>query len=188
MSDALGIAHDPGGKIRLKLIKGMQGDANFSPCGRYRLWLARWWPKSDPALALWIGMNPSTADGDVDDPTIRRELLFTQRLGLGPYVKFNVMDYRATSPKALRAPGVEPCSPNNLPAILAKTHTAAKIIMAYGALPKQLQHHADAVVTALREQGHTLWCLGFTREGHPRHPLYVRGDAPLVEFAPEKAG
>lgn len=176
------ISHDPGGKVRFALPLNVAGDAAFSPCGRYRHVLYRTWgPGAE--RALWIGMNPSTADGSVDDPTCRREVIYTRdRLGLGGYTKCNVMDYRSTSPKGLLASGVVPQSDKNLPAILAHAQRAARVIAAWGALPKVLRPYAERVERELCAAGIELWCLGFTKDGSPRHPLYVRSDTELAPY------
>lgn len=169
--------HDPGGKARFALQPGVHGSAEFSECGKYRYWLARDWGWQAPRplalvpFALWIGMNPSTAESDVDDPTIRREMMFTRVMGLDAYVKMNVMDYRATNPKALLAPSVAPCSDENLWAIKIAAEGAARIIVAWGALPKRLQCYADRVQALLPRQ--RLECMGVTASGAPRHPLYL---------------
>lgn len=173
--------HDAGGKSRLALLPGVIGDAEFSECGRYRLWLSRDWFASDPnitgpaAYALWIGMNPSVAEGNVDDPTIRREVAFTKAMGLTTYIKCNIMDYRATSPKALLA--VTPRSDRNLDCILKHAEYAERVILAYGTLPKKLRRYADDVLRALR--GTPLYCMGKTADGSPRHPLYLPNTAQL---------
>src|SRR6266478_5501471 len=94
------IEFDPGGRRTFPMPAGIRGGAHISECQRYRLSLWREWGEDDgPPPALWIGMNPSTATGDLDDPTIRREFGFTRRIGLRRYVKTNVMDYRASFPK-----------------------------------------------------------------------------------------
>src|ERR1700752_2626814 len=96
------MAHDPGGRRSFPVPSDIRAGALFSDCGQYRLLLWReWGDEKDPPAALWIGMNPSTSTAQPDDPTIIRELVFTQRLGLRRYVKTNVMDYRSTNPKAL---------------------------------------------------------------------------------------
>jgi hypothetical protein len=177
--------HDPGGKTRLPLLPGVDGRAEFSPCGRYRYWLARDWgfrryTDGREPYALWIGMNPSTAEADVDDPTIRREMAFTKAMGLDFYLKVNVMDYRATDPKALLAPGIVPCSDENLNCITGVAPGAARIVLAWGALPKRLQCYADRVLVALRDK--PLFCMGKTASGNPRHPLYLRGDTAPMPF------
>lgn len=171
--------HDAG-KSRLPMIEGVDGKAEFSECGRYRLWLSRDWSwrrLSDgrSQFALWIGMNPSVAGADVDDPTTRREMAFTRVMGLDTYVKCNVMDYRATDPKALLS--VAPRSDQNIECIvnMASSRRCASIIAAWGALPKPLRRYADDVVAALR--GRQLHCFGKTASGAPRHPLYLPGTA-----------
>ena len=127
-------------------------------------------------------MNPSTATGELDDPTIIREVGFTRRFGLRRYVKTNVMDYRSTDPRALTRPGVHPCSPNNLATIRRAAETAKIIILAQGKIPKPLTRYADEVVIALRRDGHDLWAVGLNNNGSPKHPLYVRADAPLIRL------
>jgi hypothetical protein len=112
--------HDPGGKVRLPLLPGVDGKAGFSEDGVYRHWLSRNWgfrrhTDGREPFILWVGTNPSTAEGNVDDPTIRKEMIFTRRLMFDCYVKVNIMDYRATSPKTLR--NVEACSVKNLETI-----------------------------------------------------------------------
>jgi hypothetical protein len=171
-----GPRHDPGGKVRLKLQPGVRGDAEYSECGRYRHWLVRSWGEPDAPFILWVGMNPSTAEADVDDPTIRRELNFSRELGFTRYVKVNVMDYRATSPKILLT--VEPRSAINLPFILKVAGEASRVVAAWGALPKRLRHYADEVMEGLRDR--EVYCMGWTAGGDPRHPLYLPKTAECV--------
>ncbi|MFT4795519.1 MAG: hypothetical protein ACJAVR_001094 [Paracoccaceae bacterium] len=173
--------HDPGGKVRLKLAEGVSGSAMFSPCGRYRPLLTRDLAGGDGAI-LWIGMNPSTAAADVDDPTVRRETDFSRRWGFQRFVKANVMDFRATQPKDLLAEGVIPRSDDNLRIIRAEAAKAARIMLAFGALHPRLAHFGTEVVAALRGDGHDLLCLGLTKAGSPRHPLYLRKDSAPFEY------
>lgn len=171
------MTHDPGGKVRLPLQSGVRGAAEFSPCGRYRYWLSRWWEPTGRA-ALWIGMNPSTAEADVDDPTIRKEMHFTRALGLAGYIKCNVMDYRATKPKdLLTLEGVNAASPQNLQTIISQARHASMVFAAWGALLRPLRRYADEVAFELRPIVGDLWCMGVTADGSPRHPLYLRNDA-----------
>lgn len=130
---------------------------------------------------LFIGMNPSTATAEVNDPTITREIGFTRRFGYNAYAKCNVMDYRATDPKQLLTVE-EPRSEYNLPAIMTYAESAEIIILAYGALHKSLQKYADETVSGLRAAGHELYCLGLTKSGQPRHPLYLRSDSKLEKY------
>ena len=172
------VAHDPGGKVRLRLQPGVRGDALFSSCGRYRHWLSRKWGEEDAPYALWIGMNPSTAEADIDDPTICREVGHTRRMGLTSYYKCNVMDYRATAPRSLLMPGVEPRSPHNLAHIVMLACAAERVILAYGVLHRRLRHYTDEMISSLGSM--PLWCMGMTADGSPRHPLYLRGDTELL--------
>lgn len=175
--------HDAGGKVKLALQPGVIGSARFSDCGRYRYWLMRDWGwrargvinDGSGGYVLWVGMNPSTAEGDVDDPTIRKEMHFTRAMGLDSYVKANVMDYRATNPKALLASGVMPCSDRNAATIEGLALGAVRIVVAWGALPKLLQRYADRIVTILPRD--RLECMGTTKDGAPRHPLYLPNTA-----------
>jgi hypothetical protein len=174
--------HDPKGKVHLKLAEDVSGGALFSPCGRYRPMLTRELAGGDGAI-LWIGMNPSTAAADVDDPTVRRETDFSRRWGFARFVKTNVMDFRATHPKDLLADDVIPCSEANLRIIRDEAAKAARIMLAFGALHPRVAHHGTAVVAALRADGHDLFCLGLTKAGAPRHPLYMRKECEPLVFA-----
>jgi hypothetical protein len=173
--------HDPGGKRLFPLKTGVRGGAVISPCGRYRTLLWREWGEPDsPVSAVWVGLNPSTATGNVDDPTIRREIDFTYRLGFRRYVKVNTMDYRSTDPKALRRAGVLPCSSGNLATIRREAAKAGIIVLSCGKLVRHLHPYLESVVDALREDGHPLWALGLNRDGSPKHSLYVPASAVLI--------
>lgn len=179
--------HDPGGKVRIALPEGVIGEAIFhGPNDCYRSWLSREWIRHDldilPGFILFIGMNPSTADAGVNDSTINRETFFTKRLQYRRFVKCNVMDYRATKPSMLRKSDVIPCSEVNLSIIEQFASQADKIICAWGVQHPSLQQYADRTEKLLRTQGRQLWCFGLTAAGAPRHPLYLRGDTPLIPF------
>lgn len=177
--------HDPGGKVRVALPGDVIGRAQFwGPNDCYRLWLSRDW--SDDSLdqrgVLFIGMNPSTADASVNDPTIGRETFFARREGFKRFAKCNVMDYRATAPKDLRAPGVVPCSDMNLPVIREYAAKASMTVCCWGSLHPVLRRFGDDVETMLRSDGRELLCFGTNADGGPKHPLYLRGDTPLIPF------
>ncbi|MFK4809138.1 DUF1643 domain-containing protein [Devosia sp. ZW T5_3] len=181
MSDGAG--HDPGGKVRLPLMAGVKGDATFSADGRYRQLMRRWTGETFPKrYILFIGMNPSTADATVNDPTCAREWTFAQREGYSAMAKANVGDYRATDPKMLLAPGVVAVSDANLPAIRAAAAEADFVVLCHGKLNKALAPAGKAIVEALKADGTELWCFGTNADGSPKHPLYLRLDTPLVRF------
>lgn len=188
------LKHDPGGKVRTKIADGMFGWAEFSDCGRYRHVLGRYWG-SDPGqsmgdgvvdlltcpYALWIGMNPSTATAEVNDPTITREIGHTKRMGLHCMFKANVMDYRATDPKDLYPLGRDARSEKNLSTILDLAVDAQFVIAAWGALDPRLRWAARDVEDMLKQKV-PMWCVGKTKYGFPRHPLYVRKYADLEPY------
>jgi hypothetical protein len=176
-------AHDPGGKVRMALMPGVKGDAQFSECGRYRQLMRRWEGESFPErYILFVGMNPSTADAAVNDPTCAREWSFAKREGFSGMVKANVGDYRATLPKMLLEPGVVAVSPANIPTIRAAARGAAKVVLCHGKLNKALAPAGRELVAALRADGVDLWCFGTNADGSPKHPLYLRADTALVRF------
>ncbi|MBD2746139.1 DUF1643 domain-containing protein [Microvirga sp. BT688] len=178
--------HDAGGKSRLRLKPDVVADAVFYDNRRYRTILTRRWTEDrDAPFVLWIGMNPSVASFDVDDPTCAREQEFTRRWGYASYVKCNIMDACFTEQKRLRDPDVIPCSEHNLPAIRDQASRAAMIVLGFGAVHPSLQHYADAVCQALVEDGRRLWCLKLTKNGNAGHPLYIAGDTKPVPYAPK---
>ena len=78
----------------------MRGQAGFSRCRRYRYWLRRDWDRALPQCAF-IGLNPSTADAQTDDPTLRRCMGFARQWGYGSLLLVNLFGFRATDPAAL---------------------------------------------------------------------------------------
>lgn len=114
-------------------------------------------------------LNPSTADEWVDDPTTRRAVDFARAFGCGNYVAVNLFALRSTDPAALKAAD-DPIGPRNDEYILAAAAWADEIIIAWGAGGSYLQRD-KAVLELLNDR--PLWCLGRTKFGHPRFPLYL---------------
>lgn len=176
--------HDPGGRVRIALPAGIMGDATFSgERDEYRPTLRRWVGSAFPARhALFIGMNPSTASADHNDPTITREWGFTVREGLVGYVKCNIADYRATEPRKLLAPGLRLRSGQNRQTVLDCAKTAALVICCWGAVNRALAPIAEETLFDLHAAGIDCFCFGLTASGMPKHPLYLAKDTPLVPF------
>lgn len=147
----------------------MPGGASFSACGAYRYVLWRTW--GDGAPLNVIGLNPSTADATRDDPTIRRCTDFARRWGLGGVVVTNLFGLRSTQPRGLYEHR-EPVGGENDAAILAQAQAAGMVLAAWGT-HGALHGRGAAVAALLRERSVPLLAFSPTRDGHPRHPLYV---------------
>lgn len=176
--------HDPGGRVRLRLPDGVTGGAAFSECGRYRQALTRDWTPlgAAPRAVLFVGMNPSVASAEYSDPTCHRELVFARDWGFTRYLKGNVLDWRATSPKDIPADADLACSPHNIPALVDMAREAEIAVMAYGRLHPRFRPVVDAVVAAVAGTGKPLKCLGLNQDGSAKHPLYLRKDTALMDF------
>jgi hypothetical protein len=122
------------------------------------------------------------ADAAVSDPTCARELGFSRDWGFTRYLKGNMLDWRATSPTDVPKDVSLARSPENLPAILAMAAEAEIIVLAYGSLHKRFASVVGETVEALRSPRKPLMCFARNADGSPRHPLYLRKDARLIEF------
>jgi hypothetical protein len=153
--------------------------ALISPDELYRYWLSRLWDAKLPALVV-AGLNPSTADGKKDDPTIRKCIGFAQRWGYGSLLMVNLFAYRATDPKAMMRVA-EPVGPDN-DQWLTSSVGGRTVLCAWGKNGAHL-NRAAAVYKLIAPVAGALYCLGTTNEGQPRHPLYVpysRAPEPFV--------
>jgi hypothetical protein len=159
--------------------------AHLSDCGTYRYQLKRFWGNPyHGALLPFVMLNPSTADAEIDDPTIRRCMGFARREGAAGIVVANLFAYRSTSPSALKECS-DPFGPGNRQNLEEVARFAfvgkSPVVCAWGAGGSI--HGGDrSGIEILQQAGARLVCLGKTKDGHPRHPLYVRTDQPLVAF------
>lgn len=157
--------------------------AEISPCGTWRYALGRRW--SGGPVMCWIMLNPSAADAGTDDATIRRVTGFAKRAGGGGICVLNLYALRSPEPAVLRG-HPDPVGPDNDRWIAGAARGVADMVanvpvaVAWGASPLAAAR-VPAVLALLG--GLPLACLGTTRKGQPRHPLYVRADAPLVPWA-----
>jgi hypothetical protein len=150
--------------------------AVFSECRNYRYTLWRVWDEEIRPLNV-IGLNPSTADENVDDPTIRRCIGFARDWGFGGLVMTNLFALRSTDPKILSRVDDPVGARNDHHLMLAAT--AGAPLAAWGAHP--MAH--ERAVSVMESLSHLdVECLGLTKNGAPRHPLYVPKIAPRVRF------
>ena len=158
--------------------------ATISDCGAFRYTLHR----RIPSMLRWVRpclfimLNPSKADAQDDDPTIRRCIAFAQREQCTELAVVNLYGLRATKPRMLGLSD-DPIGPDNDLYICREVYRCRSIsgiiIAAWGAHPM-----APKRATAVAEMVGSMLCLGTTASGQPRHPLFVRGDAPLVPWSP----
>lgn len=176
--------HDPGGKVKLALPDGVTGGARFSACGRYRQSLLRDWtlPGQTSRTILFIGQNPSVADVEISDPTCHKELMFARKWGFTRYLKGNMLDWRATSPKDVPKDLALACSPENLPVLSEMAGESETIVLAYGKLHQRFAPIVEEIITAMRATNKPLLCLGLNLDGSAKHPLYLRNDTEPMEF------
>ena len=152
------------------LFGAVKSSAGFSDCRRYRYWLSRWWDERREPLVV-IGLNPSTADETADDPTIRRCIGYAKAWGHGGLVMLNLFAFRATDPRDMRA-ATDPVGPANDVTLTTQTE-GRRVLCAWGAHGGHL-NRARRVAHLLA--GRDLVCLGRTKDGYPKHPLYLRAD------------
>lgn len=160
----------------------VESTAELSACRRYRYELARTFAEG-PAVAF-IGLNPSTADEHADDPTIRRCVGFARRWGYGRLLMLNLYALRSTDPHGLFTADVDARGEReqlpggywrdrNLSAIAAAGHEADLVVCAWGATPGPDPHRIRLVLDQLHIVRARTRALALTRDGHPRHPLYM---------------
>lgn len=171
---------------------GEKGWAEFSPDRSRRHSLVRHF---NPLLVgiwtvTWIGFNPSTADAEKDDPTVRRETDFTKRLfpESTTYIKVNLSNLVSTDPKAIKS--------NNLPLCLdgrasmwAAMSKADVIVGAWGSLASgdRMAHLVDAPIAYATRLLKPIRCLGTNADGSPKHPLYLKKETPLETWFDPRA-
>lgn len=134
--------------------------------------------------ALFVMLNPSTATDEVDDATIRRCINFAKREGCRNLEVCNLSPLRFTERKKLKQFGREPDGVwhENVSTIKYAAQGARMVIAAWG-FDGTLENRAGRLLKALPD---VEWlCLGMTKEGQPRHPLYLKADAPLIPYKPE---
>jgi hypothetical protein len=152
------------------------GDAAFSPCGRYRWWLERRWDGQRPRL-LFIGLNPSRADGQRDDPTLRRLRGFAQAWGFGGLEVLNLFSRISPSPAVLRR-SPEPVGALNdawLIERLASLGPGDAVWLGWGNGGRWRQRDREVLALLQRHvpAETPLLALALTAAHQPRHPLYA---------------
>ncbi|MGA9433534.1 MAG: DUF1643 domain-containing protein [Roseobacter sp.] len=156
--------------IRHHSTDSLSSQAAYSDCGLYRYWLTREWSRTGGTINF-VMLNPSRADQFKNDPTVERCERRARMLGFGGFCVTNIFAWRDTDPKAMRA-AQAPVGPENDRVLLEIAQDARQVIAAWGTHGAH-QGRGPATAALLRENGIAMHHLGLSKEGHPRHPLYV---------------
>ena len=166
--------------------------ATLSPCGQYRYKLSRLWDHFKPWVCF-VGLNPSTADDKVDDPTIRKMIRMTQLWGgYGGIIVVNLFAYRATDPAVIKrvSPTVGIIGPDNDNHIAHAFLQSELTVLCWGAHGDYMDRGKTVIDllhwTAVKnEVPGDLHSFGLTKNYQPKHPLYLKDStAPVMLSVP----
>lgn len=157
----------------------LEREAVISDCGKYRYLLRRTWDHAKPRV-LFAMLNPSTADAEIDDATIRSCVRLSKGLGYGSFEVVNLFGLRATDPVALMHAS-DPIGPGNERAVIAAIMRCDTVICAWGAHPMAARK-STFLLGHIRSRRPAAYCLGKTKAGAPKHPLYIKSGTPLEVF------
>ena len=181
-------AHRP---VDMQIRRG----AHVSRCGGFRWHLERWWtevPRPQRRILPWIMLNPSTADGSLDDPTMQRIIGFAWRWGFDGLLVANLFPFRSPKPSVLqewlRWEDRQDWSARD--ALWANQNQVAELLRPFdaamaawgspaGKLGWTTTLAAESLLDAVndpdaktpRETVLKLFCLGETGSGDPTHPM-----------------
>ena len=156
----------------------MISNAVISADGKYRYTLTREWGQY--RRMLFVMLNPSTVDAEVDDPTIRRCIGFAEREQCDSLEVVNLYAYRATDPNELKQQ-LDPEGPLNGRHVIEAKGRAAIVVAAWGARARlHLNRHYRSLLDSP-------YVFGLTKLGFPLHPLYLKADTPLVRWSEVEA-
>jgi len=139
---------------------------------RYTLW-RRW---GDGRVVQFIGLNPSTADETVDDPTIRRCVTYAKQWGFDALCMTNLFAFRATEPKNMKA-AADPVGPENNKWLVNVSINSGLIVASWGTHGVFMERDQRVHRLILNMK-----CLKLTKDGHPSHPLYLKKDLVPIDY------
>lgn len=157
----------------------LERDAVISDCGKYRYLLRRTWDY-DRIRVLFVMLNPSTADAKVDDPTIHSCVRLCRAWGYGSFEVINLFGLRATDPSEL-SKAHDVVGPDNDRIAAVAVERCDVPICAWGA-HKMAESRASEIKNLITSRRPTVFCLGTTKGGAPKHPLYIKTGTPLMVY------
>lgn len=165
-----------------KKDNNMIKSALLSDCQKYRYSLTRIWDESLPKI-MFIMLNPSTADGTQDDPTIRRCISFAKQYGYGGLYVCNIFAYRATNPKELLKIH-NPFGDQNIFITRQLADEVETIVCAWGnkeIINKLLKGNEPYLL--LQYCTNKLHYIDISKDGIPKHPLYLKSSLKIKKIA-----
>lgn len=153
-------------------IEYTQG-AIFSKCGKYRYLLSRDWNK-EKRIAMCIGLNPSNANADKNDPTINILIRTLAKLDFGGLRMVNLYAYVSSKPAKLFE--VSDPQGQNDAWLLTTAHGCQEIIFCWGSF-KNIEHRARKV----KEMFPSAKCFGKNANKTPLHPMAIMWQGLKIE-------
>lgn len=150
-------------------------DANFSECGKYRFWLSRLWAESEqPKHLMLIGLNPSTADAENDDPTIRRIITLAKNNGYGGIMMTNLFAQITPYPDELDYDIIH--EERNYKVLEFISSLCMAACFCWGNF--DVRGKGADMVKMFPDS----LCFGKNKNGSPKHPLYLKGETKLIKY------
>lgn len=146
-------------------------DARFSECGKYRFWLSRVWDPGNLPLML-IGLNPSTANANIDDPTIRRIISLSSSNGYGGIWMTNLFPFVTAYPEKI----INDRIVENDMHLLEIDDKCSGVCFCWGNFDVKGRDYS------MRALFHHALCFGKNKNGSPKHPLYLKSNTQLIKF------
>lgn len=139
-------------------------------------------PPTWTQVALFLMLNPSTANGDVEDPTVAKCMRVAAGLGYGRVEVRNIFAIRGTDPNIIKSVS-DPVGPQNDDAIrsCAADRSTSLIVAAWGNHGRY-NRRSLAIRHMLSTIGKPVHCFRVSKKNEPEHPLYQREDLKLIRW------
>jgi len=138
--------------------------AELSQCRKYRYALWRIWDNSKP-YAMFIGLNPSTANETQNDYTINCCISYARSWGYGGLCMGNLFAFRATYPRVMKS-STDPIGSDNDAWLIKLSKKAGIIVVVWGNDGSHMGRSRSVV-----DMIPNLMCLGINDTGEPTHPI-----------------
>lgn len=148
--------------------------AEFSEDRKYRYALWRTWGHSNKGKVMFIGLNPSTANEELNDATIRRCIGFAKSWGYGGMYMLNLYSYVSKDPKKLVLD--EQIEKNN-EKLLEYSQKSDIVILAWGCFKNHTKRMEE-----VEKMFPLAYCISKSKDGFPNHPLFLKSDLKPVRY------